>query len=658
MNEKNINDFRPDLEEFQEGFGIKAVIAAIFIGFIMLPGAIYLGLITGGGLGGAAQWVAVILLVEIAKRSFVPLKKQEIYILYIIAGAVAGGGTILGTAGLTIQGGAFGELIWRQYFIQSHYAQSFGISDKIPSWVVPPANSEAIFKRTFFHHDWIKPIVIIIVFAFLIRITQFTLGYVLFRITGDREKLTFPMAPVASEGATALAEVTGKTESWRWRVFSVSAMIGIIFGAFYVVIPTITGLLMSKPLQLIPIPWVDFTAQIGAKAPACILGLMTDLGTILAGFVLPFWVIVGSLTSSILAQCVANPILYRAHIIKNWQPGMSVVPTSISANMDFWINAIIGGGICVGLIGIWKTITARRKKDITQTKEELPKNRGDYPIPVALGLWVVATIAFIILTHFLVPEFPVLIFILFGFILTPFLSYTSARMYGITGVATGVSFPLVREASFIFSGYKGAAIWFSPIPYFDVGGMTQAFKQLELTKTKFTSWYKAEFTALVIMLFCSFLFWSIIWHLSPIPSATYPFVQKMWPLNAITQSLWISSTLGESGTSYMIKAIKPLYFFSFAAGGLILNAILGLLKAPVTFFYGLVGGVSMWPHYTIPLFAGAMLGRFYFAKKFGSETWRRYTPIILAGYTCGVGLIGMVSIAVALIAKTIYQIIF
>ncbi|HOK80089.1 MAG TPA: peptide transporter [bacterium] len=658
MNEKHINDFRPELEEFQEGFGIKAVIAAIFIGFIMLPGAIYLGLITGGGLGGAAQWVAVILLVEIAKRSFISLKRQEIYILYIIAGAVAGGGTILGTAGLTIQGGAFGELIWRQYFIQSHYAQSFGISDKIPSWVVPPANSEAIFKRTFFHHDWIKPIVIIIVFAFLIRITQFTLGYVLFRITSDKEKLAFPMAPVASEGATALAEVTGKTESWRWRVFSVSAMIGIIFGAFYVVIPTITGLLMSKPLQLIPIPWVDFTAQIGAKAPACILGLMTDLGTILAGFVLPFWVIVGSLTSSILAQCVSNPILYRAHIIKNWQPGMSVVPTSISANMDFWINAIIGSGICVGLIGIWKTITARRKKDVAKLKEELPKNRGDYPIPVALGLWALATIAFIILTHSLVPEFPVLIFIVFGFILTPFLSYTSARMYGITGVATGVSFPLVREASFIFSGYKGAAIWFSPIPYFDVGGMTQAFKQLELTRTKFTSWYKAEFTALVIMLFCSFLFWSIIWHLSPIPSATYPYVQKMWPLNAITQSLWISSTLGESGTSYMIKAIKPFYFLSFAAGGLVLNAILTFLKAPVSFFYGLVGGVSMWPHYAIPLFAGAMLGRFYFAKKFGSQTWRRYTPIILAGYTCGVGLIGMVSIAVALIAKTIYQIIF
>ncbi len=663
MADRSISEFKPEIQEtFQDGFGLKTIIAALFIGFIMLPGAIYLGLITGGGLGGAAQWVTVILLVEIAKRSFVPLKKQEIYILYILAGSLVGGIMVLGTAGLTLSGGAFGELIWRQYYIQSHYAQSFGISDKIPAWAVPPVNSEALVKRTFFHHDWIKPVVIIIVFAFLIRITQFTLGYVLFRITNDREKLSFPMAPVASEGATALAEASGKSESWRWRIFSISAMIGIIYGAFYVVIPTVTGLLMTKPLQLIPIPWVDFTSQIGAKAPACMLGLMTELGIILTGFVLPFWVVVGSITSSILAQCITNPILYHAHIIKNWQPGMSVVPTSIATSMDFWINAIIGGGICVGLLGIWKTITSRRafslKKQRQITKEILPEGRGDYPIFIALGLWLVATISFIFITHILVPEFPVIIFILFGFILTPFLSYTSARMYGITGVATGVSFPLVREASFIFSGYRGAGIWFSPVPYFDVGGMTQGFKQLELTRTRFTSWYKAEFTALVIMLFCSFLFWSIIWHISPIPSSTYPFVQKIWPLNAITQSLWISSTLGESGTTYMVKAIKPLYFLSFAAGGIVLNIILGLLSMPVAFFYGLIGGISMWPHYTIPLFIGAMLGRFYFAKKFGRETWRRYTPIILAGYTCGVGLIGMVSIAVALIAKTIYQIVF
>ncbi len=145
--------------------------------------------------------------------------------------------------------------------------------------------------------------------------------------------------------------------------FSVSAQDRNNFGAFYVVIPTV---IRSAHVKTIPavyqLPWVDFTAQIGAKAPASMFGFLTDLGTILTGFVLPFWVVVGSLTSSILAQCVTNPILYHAKIIKNWQPGMSVVPTSISVNMDFWINAIIGGGICVGLLGIWKMIAARKKK--------------------------------------------------------------------------------------------------------------------------------------------------------------------------------------------------------------------------------------------------------------------------------------------------------
>lgn len=90
----------------------------------------------------------------------------------------------------------------------------------------------------------------------------------------------------------------------------------------------------------------------------------------------------------------------------------------------------------------------------------------------------------------------------------------------------------------------------------------------------------------------------------------------------------------------------------------LLYTLISIFKLPIALFYGFIGGVPQMPHYTIPLFTGAMLGRFYFAKKFGRETWRRYTPIILAGYSCGMGLIGMISIAVALIAKTIYQLIF
>ncbi|MCM8761727.1 MAG: OPT/YSL family transporter [Candidatus Omnitrophica bacterium] len=649
------------VEQFQEGFSIRTIIAALFIGFIMLPGAIYLGLITGGGIAGAAQWVTVILLVEIAKRSFIELKKQEVYIIYILAASLVSAGLVLGTAGLTLQGGAFSDLIWKQYLIQSPYAQSFNLHRYMPSWAVPPAGSEAILKRTFLHRAWAVPILLLIIHNVLFRINKFTLGYTVFRLTSDKEKLSFPMAPVASEGAIALAEVSGKKETWRWRIFSISAMIGVIFGAFYVVIPTVTGLLMTKPFQLLPIPWVDFTSKMGDMFPSSMLGFMTELGVIFTGFVLPFWVVTGSFIGSILAKTVGNPILYKAGIIKNWQPGMTAIPANVATNLDFWINATIAGGIVVAVIGIVTMVKVflRRKKEIGKGEvyeEKLPEGRGDYPVYVAIILWVLSTAIYIAICKILVPKFPTLLFVFFGFILTPFLTYTSARMFGITGVAGGISFPMVREGTFILSGYKGVDIWFAPVPYFNHGRATEEFKQLELTRTKFTSWYKAEFTALVIMLFCSFLFWSIIWRMAPIPSSTYPYVQKMWPMDAMFQALWATSTV-EGGRSWMIEAIKFKYIFNSSLIGFVLYFILLFFKAPVSLFYGIIGGMSMLPHMALPMFLGALLGRFYFAKKVGPN-WRRYTPIILAGYSCGMGLVGMVSIAVALIAKTVFQIIF
>ena len=155
--------FEPEkIEPFQDGFNIRTVVAALFIGFIMLPGAIYLGLITGGGIAGAAQWVTVILLVEIAKRSFIELKKQEVYIIYILAASLVSAGLVLGTAGLTLQGGAFSDLIWKQYLIQSPYAQSFKLHKYMPLWAVPPASSEAILKRTFLNRAWAVPILLLI----------------------------------------------------------------------------------------------------------------------------------------------------------------------------------------------------------------------------------------------------------------------------------------------------------------------------------------------------------------------------------------------------------------------------------------------------------------------------------------------------------------
>jgi hypothetical protein len=38
--------------------------------------------------------------------------------------------------------------------------------------------------------------------------------------------------------------------------------------------------------------------------------------------------------------------------------------------------------------------------------------------------------------------------------------------------------------------------------------------------------------------------------------------------------------------------------------------------------------------------------------------WNRYTPVLAAGYTCGVGLIGMVSIGLTIIFKAVRSLPF
>jgi hypothetical protein len=57
----------------------------------------------------------------------------------------------------------------------------------------------------------------------------------------------------------------------------------------------------------------------------------------------------------------------------------------------------------------------------------------------------------------------------------------------------------------------------------------------------------------------------------------------------------------------------------------------------------------------LPEFAAGMVGRYYFAKKFSQASWSQYTPILAAGFGCGMGLVGMTCIAIKLIASAITQ---
>ncbi|MEW6751870.1 MAG: peptide transporter [Candidatus Latescibacterota bacterium] len=650
----------PEETPYESGFNARTVWASLFVGFVMLPGAIYLGLVTGQSMGGASEWVTIILFLEILKRAFIRLRTQEIIILYWVAGGLIAIGVKLGT-GAILFGGPFAGPIWDQYFVQSPQAQ--GLAEHVPDWLVPPPDSEALVRRTFLHPAWIKPVAVLAAVMVLVRVNSLSLGYVMFRLTSDLERLPFPMAPVQAGGATALAETSGRQEGWRWRVFSAGAVIGLLWGAVYVVVPTLSGVFLTQTVQVLDIPFVDLTDKAKSILPAAMLGIGTDLYHVFVGLVLPYWVVVGTFLAAVLSNFVANPLLYRAGVLHTWSPGMSTIPTKIANDLDFYLSFGIGTSLVVagaGLVltgrALWRARGERGRGAGTPLPAPQP-GRGDLPLSAALAIWGASTALFVVLVWALVPRFPWWISAAFGFLWTPLSSYIGARMIGLTGSPYGSSIPYLKEASFYLSGYQGAAVWFAPIPIFDHGGTAATFRQLELTRTTFGSLVKLTVLTLVVMLVCSFLFWSAIWRLAPIPSAAYPFVQRMWPLEATFQAMWVKSTL-PGGSSLIRDIVRWPHVLAGLGFGTTLYLLLAALRAPTILFYGFIGGLGTWPHFALPQMAGALLSRHWLARRFGEERWSAYAPILLAGYSCGMGLIGMTSVGVVLIAKAVSQVVY
>ena len=374
----------------------------------------------------------------------------------------------------------------------------------------------------------------------------------------------------------------------------------------------------------------------------------------LAGFVLPFWLIVGEFIAAMISQLVVAPQLVHRGLLPHWHPGMNVIQTSIAASVDFWMSVGIGAAIVVAVIGLANIAKSalggrnRRAGGTGVAPRTPPPGRGDWSIPLSVGVWAFGTFCYIGICHYLVPNFPVGLLIFYGLVWTPLNSYISARMFGLTG--RGVGFPYLREASFVLSGYRGVDIWFAPIPLADYGGNAQFFRSVELTGTKFTSILKAEVMIVPIILAFSFIFWAYFWHMGEIPSALYPYANRMWPIQSIYAALWPTATLTPE-SNWLLKAIKWDVIGGTAACGFGLYGIVTLLKLPQMLFYGLVTGMGMQTTSIVPMFIGAMLGRFYFAKRFGSR-WGAYTPVLMAGYSCGMGLVGMAGVALGMIAST------
>jgi len=240
----------------------------------------------------------------------------------------------------------------------------------------------------------------------------------------------------------------------------------------------------------------------------------------------------------------------------------------------------------------------------------------------------------------------------------PVISYVTARLEGIAGQALQI--PYVREAGIIcaykYLGYSGIGIWFAPIPLHNYGMGTVRFRQIELTGTSIRSVIKSEFVVMPIILVASLLFSQFLWRLAPIPSAAYPYTQEMWDLRARQQLLWVSSTM--EGDSVFWQALNFHWITWGLGAGLIMYIFLATFGLPIFLIYGVVKGLNQtMPGNHIPMLLGALVGRFYFQKRYGKQ-WRPYVIVILAGFTCGTGLAGMVASGIALTSKAVQQTIY
>jgi len=656
--DKELQEFRDLMkapDRYEDGFGWGTVLMALFVGLVMAPSQLYMSLVAGVGIGGAANWVTVILYVEIARRAFKKLKRPEIFLLFYMCG------------GMMATGGE--GLIRNQFFVQSEAARKLGLFDLIPDWFAP-SDPDVLNQRNFLMAAWLKPLGLMLLGSFIGKVDRFGLGYLLFRLTSDVERLPFPMAPVGAMGITALADASSQKETWRWRTFAMGATAGMVFGFVYVAIPSITSAIFTEQIQILPLPFVDMTKYTEKILPAMPVMISFNLGIFIGGMVVPFWGVVGALIGLIVTM-IANPVLYHAGILDGWQEGIGAIQTIQSNTMDFYFSFNIGLAFAIAVIGFCHIFASFRKKQGDMAEQsattmkwsnlfKAPPGRGDIPIWVSIAIYFISTITYVSLAYWLVnygsgplrgPKFPLSILIFYGFIYTPVMSYVSARLEGIVGRQAAI--PYMREATFILSGYKGAAIWFAPIPLQNYAGQVVFFRQTELTGTKFTSIIKAELLIFPIMFVGTIVFSQFIWSMSPVPSEMFPYANEFWELQAFDRGLMMTATMPGESASPFREAFQPHVIFIGLGLALTVYVVLGRFGLPIFLIYGVVGGLTQSePSGVIPSVLGALFGRYVCRKKFG-DNWPRYRIVFAAGFGAGMGLIAMFGMGFVLMSKSV-----
>ncbi|MEM3693639.1 MAG: OPT/YSL family transporter [Candidatus Bathyarchaeia archaeon] len=634
----------------------KVLLAILFGCVIIQPGLMYLYLVSGWALP-LSTWLVILLWTEFSRLLGSPMKKQEIFIIMSFQWTAISGAWL------------FLNPIRNLYFIQSKIPTSFGIIE-IPWWWAPINELEKVTAiRTFFDPAWIFPIFVMLIVFALELIASISVGYLAYQIFVVEQKLEFP-----SQSASAITIVTlAERETKRMRVLTTAALVGMIYAIFSFLIPYFTGGIGSSPLQFLPRGWRDITYLIEPLVPGGIMGLDTTLFTFITGFIVPLPVLTLMLITSLGIYLIGNHFIIPQEyggfgLWPEWRPGMPMLLAISRSQLYVWISVAIGFSLAAAFIPL-----LLRPKMIIRAfsglKKISEKERPLVPWWALLIIFFGATLTSVVLTHFLIPGFPIWILALFSVGFSFFASFLSASASGIT--FGGMSIPYLRESIIYFSGYRNLDIWFANYitwgtsPYLnlqaigglawvasppmaglplivDGGGVTGAFKMADIVQCSKREYILAVLIVSVLGWSMSFIYSSIFWKVAPIPSSAYPYTVTGWATEVIERCRWVNWLW--TGILFNSNYISISFLIGLVVT--VISNFANITYAPVAIAAGILTPMPV----VISQFIGCLIGNFI-KSKIGQDKWLSYRPLIVTGFIIGDGVILTLTVATTLISK-------
>jgi hypothetical protein len=618
------------LPEFKSGFTWRVLFALIIAAVLFLPISLYINLVAGATVAGAAVYLIILIFSGFSDYYGVNLTKQEVFLIYATVGGIAG----------LIP--PYYWVIYRSYFIRSplsHIFQLKGIPlcNLVPSWLAPPFDSTAYAFRTLLHPDFAASLLLVTIMSSLAFAGELMLAILFSKLFVEQELLEFPLARIDSSLITTLSK---KPES-EMRVFLLTLFAGVIIGAI-IYLPNLLGL----PV-LVPLPFIDLTSFTEGMLPGAIIGIATDPAVFVTGFVLhpvvTACIFIGSLTVWILGNTAL--IQFWPQAFPKWTEeyyrGMTILPIYQRSQLRVWIGFQFG--VTIGFSAVATLLMLPRLTRIFgSTRRDL--GHGVYPrIEIIIVGFMACSLATVAIHHYLIPEYPLLLSLGMSLGFSFLASLLTAMGIGEAAITPGITFPW--SIATYFSGYEGfSAWWFSPwISTGGNAGMVNAVKVAYLTETQPKDYFKALVIGYILSMSVGLIFMDFYWRVAPIPSAVYPNTMIFWPTWAMSDGLFATGQIDIKPTTIILGALTAALVAVFDR----IFRVAGISMSGT----GIVLGFFTLPTSALSMFLGSIIGYIVISRFMGRESWMRLRSVIVAGILAGVSISVGLGISLTMLAK-------